>query len=61
MRDYWVRYGNAAHISNNRLSVFPFVIPPQAGQQIPVIKDISLERPLLMGMVDILSRHPPGE
>ena len=61
MRDYWVRYGNAAHISNNRLSVFPFVIPPQVGQQIPVIKDISLERPLLMGMVDILSRHPPGE
>ena len=61
MRDYWVRYGNAAHISNNRLSVYPFVIPPQVGQQIPVIKDISLERPLLMGMVDILSRHPPGE
>ena len=61
MRDYWVRYGNAAHISNNRLIVFPFVIPPQVGQQIPVIKDISLERPLLMGMVDILSRHPPGE
>ena len=61
MRDYWVRYGNAAHISNNRLSVFPFVIPAQVGQQIPVIKDISLDQPLLMGMVDILSRHPPGE
>ena len=61
MRDYWVRYGNAAHISNNRLSVYPFVIPPQVGQQIPVIKDISLDQPLLMGMVDILSRHPPGE
>ena len=61
MRDYWVRYGNAAHINNNRLSVYPFVIPPQVGQQIPVIKDISLDQPLLMGMVDILSRHPPGE
>ena len=61
MRDYWVRYGNAAHISNNRLSVSPFVIPPQVGQQIPVIKDITLDPPLLMGMVDILSRHPPGE
>ena len=61
MRDYWVRYGNAAHISNNRLSVSPFVIPPQVGRQIPVIKDISLDQPLLMGMVDILSRHPPGE
>ena len=61
MRDYWVRYGNAEHISNNRLSVSPFVIPAQVGQQIPVIKDISLEQPLLIGMVDILSRHPPGE
>ena len=61
MRDYWVLYGNAEHVSNNRLSVSRFAIPAQSGQLIPVIKDISLDPPLLMGMVDILSRHPPGE